>query len=46
MAHSMAMGKREAQLAYALMMIGGVVVTVAAIIVFVLGLMNLGHLLD
>jgi hypothetical protein len=42
----MAMGKREAQLAYALMMIGGVVVTVAAIIVFVLGLMNLGHLLD
>ena len=46
MAHSMAMGKREAQLAYALMMIGGVVVTVAAIIVLILGFVNLGHLLD
>ncbi len=40
------MGRREAQLAYALMMIGGVVVLVAAIAVLILGLMNLGHLLE
>ena len=46
MADSEAMGRREAQLAYALMMIGGVVVLVAAIAVLILGFMNLGHLLE
>jgi hypothetical protein len=45
-ADSAAMGPREERLAYALMMIGGVVITVAAIIVLILGLLNLGHLFD
>ncbi|HET7676550.1 MAG TPA: hypothetical protein VFK38_01705 [Candidatus Limnocylindrales bacterium] len=40
------MGRWEARLANALMMIGGVVVTIASILVFVFGLLNLGHLAD
>jgi hypothetical protein len=46
MADSTAMGPREERLAYWLMMIGGVVITVAAIVVLILGLLNLGHLFD
>jgi hypothetical protein len=40
------MGPREERLAYWLIMVGGVVVTAASIVVFILGLLNLGHLFD
>ncbi len=40
------MGPREARLAHALMMIGGVLVIVLSVAVLILGLLNLGHLFD
>ena len=43
-ADSSAMGPREARLAYALMMVGGILVVVLALAVLILGLLNLGHL--
>jgi hypothetical protein len=42
----MAMGSREARLARFLLMLGGIVITIASIVIFIAGILSLGDLVN